>query len=113
MNNTRSVETLRTCFEKPGMSPGTFLGLASSSAIEVAGLAGCEWVLLDLEHGGGTLEQVGPSVQAANAAGVGLVVRVPKPERSGHWLGARSGCGGRDAAAHRIRRRSQGIRVVL
>lgn len=82
MNNTRSVETLRTCFEKPGMSPGTFLGLASPSAIEVAALAGCEWVLLDLEHGGGTLEQVGPSVQAANAAGVGLVVRVQKPERS-------------------------------
>ena len=82
MNNTRSVDTLRTCFDTSGISPGTFLGLASSSAIEVAALAGCEWVLLDLEHGGGTLDQVGPSVQAANAAGVGLVVRVPKPERS-------------------------------
>jgi 2-keto-3-deoxy-L-rhamnonate aldolase RhmA len=64
------------------MSPGTFLGLASPSAIEVAALAGCEWVLLDLEHGGGTLEQVGPSVQAANAAGIPLVVRVPRAERS-------------------------------
>lgn len=64
------------------MSPGTFLGLASPTAIEVAALAGCEWVLLDLEHGGGTLEQVGPSVQAAGAAGIPLVVRVPRPERS-------------------------------
>ena len=64
------------------MSPGTFLGLASPAAIEVAALAGCEWVLLDLEHGGGTLEQVGPSVQAAAAAGIPLVVRVPRPERS-------------------------------
>lgn len=82
MNNTRSVETLRSCFNKPGISPGTFLGLASSSAIEIAALAGCDWVLLDLEHGGATLEQVGPSVQAAAAAGVGLVVRVPQPDRS-------------------------------
>ena len=64
------------------MSPGTFLGLASPTAIEVAALAGCEWVLLDLEHGGATLEQVGPSVQAAGAAGIPLIVRVPRPERS-------------------------------
>ena len=73
---------LRECLSSPAMSPGTFLGLASPTAIEVAALAGCEWVLLDLEHGGGTLEQVGPSVQAASAAGIPLVVRVPKPERS-------------------------------
>ena len=73
---------LREALSSPAMSPGTFLGLASPSAIEVAALAGCEWVLLDLEHGGGALEQVGPSVQAANAAGIPLVVRVPRSERS-------------------------------
>lgn len=82
MNNAPAVTKLRECLRSPGMSPGTFLGLASPSAIEVAALAGCEWVLLDLEHGGGTLEQVGPSVQAANAAGIPLVVRVPRAERS-------------------------------
>ena len=48
------------------MSPGTFLGLASPTAIEVAALAGCEWVLLDLEHGGGTLEQ-GPGLGSSLA----------------------------------------------
>jgi 2-dehydro-3-deoxyglucarate aldolase/4-hydroxy-2-oxoheptanedioate aldolase len=64
------------------MSPGTFLGLGSTAAIEIAALAGCQWVLLDLEHGGGTLEQVGSSVNAAAAAGIPLVVRVPRPERS-------------------------------
>ena len=73
---------LRETLGSPAMSPGTFLGLASPSAIEVAALAGCEWVLLDLEHGGGTLEQVEPSVQAAAAAGIPLVVRVPRAERS-------------------------------
>ena len=82
MNNAKAVSQLRECLGSPSMSPGTFLGLASPSAIEVAALAGCEWVLLDLEHGGGTLDQVGPSVQAASAAGIPLIVRVPKPERS-------------------------------
>lgn len=82
MNNARAVTLLREALGSPAMSPGTFLGLASPTAIEVAALAGCEWVLLDLEHGGGTLEQVGPSVQAAAAAGIPLVVRVQRPERS-------------------------------
>lgn len=82
MNNTRAVEMLRETLGSPAMSPGTFLGLASPTAIEIAALAGCTWVLLDLEHGGGTLEQVGPSVQAAAAAGIPLVVRVPAPERA-------------------------------
>ena len=82
MNNARAVALLKERLSSPTMSPGTFLGLASPTAIEVAALAGCEWVLLDLEHGGGTLEQVGPSVQAAAAAGIPLLVRVPKAERS-------------------------------
>ncbi|MEJ6619876.1 MAG: aldolase/citrate lyase family protein [Pontimonas sp.] len=82
MNNARAVALLKESLSSPTMSPGTFLGLASPTAIEVAALAGCEWVLLDLEHGGGTLEQVGPSVQAAAAAGIPLLVRVPKAERS-------------------------------
>ena len=37
---------------------GTFLGLASPLAAEVAALSGVDWVLLDLEHGGGGEEQV-------------------------------------------------------
>ena len=82
MNNARSVGMLRECLGSPAMSPGTFLGLGSPTAIEVAALAGCEWVLLDLEHGGGTLEQVGPSIQAAATAGIPLLVRVPQSERS-------------------------------
>ena len=82
MNNATAVERLREALGSSAMSPGTFLGLASPAAIEVAALAGCEWVLLDLEHGGVTLEQVGPSVQAAGAAGIPLIVRVPAQERS-------------------------------
>ena len=82
MNNAPAVERLRSALSSSGLSPGTFLGLGSSPAIEVAALAGCEWVVLDLEHGGGTLDDVGSSVQAANAAQIGLIVRVPQPERA-------------------------------
>ena len=82
MNNAPAVERLRSALSSSGLSPGTFLGLGSSPAIEVAALAGCEWVVLDLEHGGGTLDDVGFSVQAANAAEIGLIVRVPQPERA-------------------------------
>jgi len=82
MNNAPAVERLRSALSSSALSPGTFLGLGSSPAIEVAALAGCEWVVLDLEHGGGTLDDVGSSVQAANAAQIGLIVRVPQPERA-------------------------------
>jgi len=82
MNNAPAVERLRKALGGAELSPGTFLGLASPTAIEVAALAGCDWVVLDLEHGGGTLDDVGSSVQAANAAQIGLIVRVPQPERA-------------------------------
>jgi 4-hydroxy-2-oxoheptanedioate aldolase len=55
---------------------GTFLGLASPVAAEVCAAAGPDWVLLDLEHGGGGEEQVGATVLAAAAYGVPTVVRV-------------------------------------
>ena len=43
------LETLR----KGQLTVGTFLGLASPLAAEVAAVNGVDWVLLDLEHGGG------------------------------------------------------------
>ena len=42
---------------------------------------GVDWVLLDLEHGAGGEEQVGPVVVAAGAYGVPTVVRVESAER--------------------------------
>ena len=43
------LETLK----KGQLTIGTFLGLASPLAAEVASVSGVDWVLLDLEHGGG------------------------------------------------------------
>src|SRR5215218_3885876 len=60
---------------------GTFVGAASAVAAEVCAAAGVDWVLLDLEHGAGGEEQVGPVVLAAGAYGVPTVVRVESAER--------------------------------
>jgi 2-dehydro-3-deoxyglucarate aldolase/4-hydroxy-2-oxoheptanedioate aldolase len=60
---------------------GTFLGMASPVAAEVCAAAGPDWVLLDLEHGGGGEEQVGATVLAAGAYGVPTVVRVETDAR--------------------------------
>ena len=75
-------DDLRRLLGAEGVSPGTFLGLATPVAAEVAGLAGAQWVVLDLEHGGVTADQVGPTVAAAAGYGVAVIVRVPRPERS-------------------------------
>ena len=75
-------DDLRARFSAEQVSPGTFLGLATPVAAEVAGLAGADWVVLDLEHGGVTAEHVGPTVAAAAGYGVAVIVRVPTPERS-------------------------------
>lgn len=60
---------------------GTFLGLASPLAAEVAAVSGVDWVLLDLEHGGGGEEQVSPTVVASGGYGVPTLVRVESAER--------------------------------
>ncbi len=60
---------------------GTFLGLNSPIAAEIAGISGVDWVLLDLEHGGGSEEQLGPTVVAAKSQGIPTLVRVESKER--------------------------------
>ena len=63
------------------LTVGTFLGLASPLAAEVAAVNGVDWVLLDLEHGGGGEEQVSPTVVASGGYGVPTLVRVESYER--------------------------------
>jgi 4-hydroxy-2-oxoheptanedioate aldolase len=63
------------------LTVGTFLGLASPLAAEVASVSGVDWVLLDLEHGGGGEEQLAPTVVASGAYGVPTLVRVESAER--------------------------------
>src|SRR5262245_18216859 len=67
---------------------GTFLMLGSSAAAEACGLAGVDWVLVDLEHGAAGDEAVLAQLQAARASGVHGLVRIAAPERirAGHAL---------------------------
>jgi 4-hydroxy-2-oxoheptanedioate aldolase len=71
------LETLK----KGQLTVGTFLGLASPLAAEVAAVSGVDWVLLDLEHGAGGEEQVSPTVVASGGYGVPTLVRVESSER--------------------------------
>lgn len=60
---------------------GIFSGLAAPMAAEVAAAAGADFVLLDLEHGGGGEEQIGPTVLATGGYGVPTLVRVETGDR--------------------------------
>jgi 2-keto-3-deoxy-L-rhamnonate aldolase RhmA len=60
---------------------GTFLGLGSSLAAEACALAGFDWLLVDLEHGGGDESSLLGQQLAADAHGVPLLVRVESTDR--------------------------------
>lgn len=60
---------------------GTFIGLGSPLSAEVAAISGVDWVLLDLEHGGGSEDQLSPTVVASGGYGVPTLVRVESTER--------------------------------
>jgi len=100
---------------------GTFVGAASPVTAEVCAAAGVDWILLDLEHGAGGEEQVGPVVLAAGAYGVPTVVRVESAERirlgrvldqgaAGVMLAARMDPTSSSAATSRTRRPSSRYR---
>ncbi|VXB04902.1 2,4-dihydroxyhept-2-ene-1,7-dioic acid aldolase [Arthrobacter sp. 9AX] len=73
--------TLRARLRAGETTVGTFVGLASQTAVEVCAAAGADWVLVDLEHGAGTESVVGPAVLAAASYGVPTLVRVESAER--------------------------------
>ena len=61
---------------------GTFLSLGSPLAAEALGLAGFDWLLVDLEHGGGHEAQLLGQLLGARAAGVHALARVESDARS-------------------------------
>jgi 4-hydroxy-2-oxoheptanedioate aldolase len=59
---------------------GTFLNLGSSVTVEVAGLAGFDWLLIDHEHGPGGEDTMLHQLQAAAATPAFPVVRIAMNE---------------------------------
>lgn len=60
---------------------GTFMNLGSPLATEACALAGFDWLLADLEHGGGDETALTGQLLAAEAHGVPCLVRVESHER--------------------------------
>jgi 2-keto-3-deoxy-L-rhamnonate aldolase RhmA len=59
---------------------GTFLGLGSSLAAEACAVAGFDWLLVDLEHGGGDERALLQQQLAAEARRVPMLARVESAE---------------------------------
>jgi 4-hydroxy-2-oxoheptanedioate aldolase len=72
---------LRSRLAKGEATYGVFLGAGSPVTAEVCAAAGVDWVLLDLEHGGGGEDQASGVVPAAASYGVPTVVRAESTER--------------------------------
>jgi len=64
---------------EPGI--GTFLGLGSAAAAEICALSGFDWLLVDLEHGGGGEDALLGQILAAAVHQVPLIVRTESAER--------------------------------
>ena len=60
---------------------GTWLNLGNSLTAEIAGLAGFDWLLIDLEHGSGTEKELIHQLQALEHTRSAPVVRVESFER--------------------------------
>jgi 2-keto-3-deoxy-L-rhamnonate aldolase RhmA len=77
--STTSTLTARVRAGEPVL--GAFLNLGSALAAEACALGGCDWLLVDLEHGGVGEEGLLGQILAAEAHGAGAVVRVESAER--------------------------------
>lgn len=60
---------------------GCWLNLGSSVTAEIVGLSGFDWVLIDLEHGAGSEEDVLYQLQAVKSTPAAAIVRVESSER--------------------------------
>lgn len=61
---------------------GAWLSLGSAITAEIAGRAGFDWLLLDMEHGCGDYGDLMHQIQALDTSASGTIVRVPIAEAS-------------------------------
>ena len=64
------VKQFREGLDTPAGVFGPFMITADPAFVEAAGYAGYDFVLLDMEHGPGTFENLQNLIRAANVAGV-------------------------------------------
>lgn len=73
-----SVKIFREKLQTPKGVFGPFMITSDPALVEAAGHAGYDFVLLDMEHGPGTFENLQNLIRAANVVGVMPLVRVPR-----------------------------------
>ena len=59
-----------------GVLAGTFLNLGSSATVEIAASSGFDWLLIDLEHGSGSLADLRSMLLACRESPVAPIVRI-------------------------------------
>lgn len=73
-----SVDRFKAALDSDQGALGPFMITSDPAFVEAAGHAGYDFVLLDMEHGPGTFENLQNLIRAANVTGVCPVVRVPR-----------------------------------
>ncbi len=73
---------------------GTFLNLGSATAVEIAAEAGFDWLLIDLEHGSGSLADLRAQLLAARGSSAAPIVRLPSIDADGVKFVMDSGAAG-------------------
>jgi 4-hydroxy-2-oxoheptanedioate aldolase len=73
---------------------GTFLNLGSPITAEICAMAGCDWLLIDLEHGSGSHADLVGQLQAISGTGATPLVRVELPARTPSSRALDPGAGG-------------------
>jgi 4-hydroxy-2-oxoheptanedioate aldolase len=61
---------------------GTFVGTDSADLVEILGISGFDFVILDMEHAPGTPQSIMGQIRAAEGRGVSVLARVPNIERT-------------------------------
>lgn len=70
------MASLKELIRGGGVTCGPFLKITDPAVVEVAALAGFGHVIIDLEHGPGTIESSQDLVRAAEARGIAPLIRV-------------------------------------
>ena len=75
------MKNLKSRIKKGEAVNGCWLNLGSALTAEIVGQAGFDWVLIDLEHGAGTEQDVLAQLQALEHTGAAAIIRIESTER--------------------------------
>jgi 4-hydroxy-2-oxoheptanedioate aldolase len=88
------MPTLRARIRANESLVGTFINLGSPLTAEICGMAGFDWLLIDLEHGSGSQADLLGQLQAISGTGATPLVRVELPARTPASRALDPGAGG-------------------